>query len=94
MVLDSSTLTVELVVGDPLRLSLGGVETALSSLADRSRARSTLGKAGGVAEHGGWVVEGSVAELSSRRSYVEIEAALVDSRDPPAYVRRRHSTFT
>lgn len=93
MVLDSSTLTVELVVGDPLRLSLGGVETALSSLADRSRARSTLGKAGGVAEHGGWVVEGSVAELS-RRSYVEIEAALVDSRDPPAYVRRRHSTFT
>lgn len=66
VVLDSSTLTVELVVDDPLGLGLGGVEAALSGLADRSRARSTLGQTGGVAEHGGLGVgvEGSVEERS------------------------------
>lgn len=54
MVLDSSTLTVELVVDDPLGLSLSAVEAALNGLADRSRARSTLGQTGGVAEHVGF----------------------------------------
>jgi hypothetical protein len=38
-------------------------------------------------------VEGSVEERSGG-SYVEIEAALVDSRKSPAYVTRRHSTLT
>ena len=59
VVLDSSTLTVELIVGNPRGLGLGRVETALGSRADRC---STLGHAGDVAgEHGGrWfgVLEG------------------------------------
>lgn len=62
MVLDSSTLTVELIIDDPLGLRLGAVEAALDGLADRGRARSTLGQTGGVAEHGGLSVEGSGAE--------------------------------
>lgn len=57
VVLDGSTLTVELVVDDPRGLGLGGVETALGDRA--SLLRSTLGEAGDVAlsEHGGWLWE-------------------------------------
>lgn len=59
MVLDGSSLTVEFVVDDPRRLSLGAVETALDGRADRSGThllRSTLGQAAKIAlrEHGGW----------------------------------------
>lgn len=51
MVLDSSTLAVELVVNDPRGLSLGAVEAALGSRADRC---GTLAQAGNVAgEHCG-----------------------------------------
>lgn len=59
MVLDGSSLAVELVVDDPRRLGLGAVETALDGGADRSGThllRSTLRKATEIAlrEHGGW----------------------------------------
>lgn len=90
MVLDGSTLTVELVVDDPRGLGLGGVEASLGDRA--SLLRGTLGKAGDVAlsEHGGWLWGGAGGLLGGERSrstsYVEIRAALVDSRDPPAYV--------
>lgn len=51
MMLDSSTLTVKLVVDDPRGLGLGGVKTALSSRANWRRA---LGQTGDVAgEHDG-----------------------------------------
>lgn len=56
VVLDSSALTVELVVDNPRRLSLGTVEAALSGSA--GLLRGTLREAGNVArEHGGWVRE-------------------------------------
>lgn len=53
MVLDGSTLAVELVVDDPRGLGLGGVEAALGDRA--GLLGGTLGKAGDVAlgEHGG-----------------------------------------
>jgi hypothetical protein len=53
VVLDGSTLAVELVVDDPRGLGLGGVEAALGDRA--SLLRGTLGEAGNVAlsEHGG-----------------------------------------
>lgn len=58
MVLDGSSLAVELVVDDPRRLGLGAVETALDGGADRSGThllRSTLRQATKIAlrEHGG-----------------------------------------
>lgn len=88
--LDGSTLTVELVVDDPRGLGFGGVEAALGDRA--SLLGGTLGEAGNVAlsEHGGgcgWAAGGLAGgERSRSTSYVEIRAALVDSRDPPAYV--------
>lgn len=84
MVLDSSALAVELVVDDPRGLGFGAVEAALNGRADRGGAsllRGTLGKAGNVTgQHGrrwcGWFqMEG--------RSYVEVQAALVDSHPTP-----------
>lgn len=59
MVLNGSSLAVELVVGGPGRLSLGAVGTALNGGADRSGThllRRALRKAtdDALREHGGW----------------------------------------